>query len=59
MTTPGGELREGALVEHSRFGLGTIERIEGTGENCKATVRFNNLGTKQLLVKFARLKVVK
>ena len=59
VTTPGGELREGALVEHSRFGLGTIERIEGTGENCKATVRFNNLGTKQLLVKFARLKVVK
>ena len=59
VATPGGELREGALVEHSRFGLGTIERIEGTGENCKATVRFNNLGTKQLLVKFARLKVVK
>ena len=59
VTTPGGELREGALVEHSRFGLGTIERIEGTGENCKATVRFNNLGTKQLLVKFARLKVIK
>ena len=59
VTTPGGELREGNLVEHSRFGLGTIERIEGTGENCKATVRFNNLGTKQLLVKFARLKVIK
>lgn len=51
-------LQAGMLVEHSRFGIGKILRIEGTGENCKATVEFQNLGTKQLLVKFARLKVI-
>lgn len=51
-------LQAGMTVEHSRFGIGKILRIEGTGENCKATVEFQNLGTKQLLVKFARLKVI-
>jgi DNA helicase-2/ATP-dependent DNA helicase PcrA len=51
-------LTVGAVVEHMRFGLGEVIRIEGTGENQKATVRFRNTGEKQLLLKFARLKVV-
>ena len=49
----------GALVEHSRFGIGKVINIEGTGENCKATVDFRNVGVKQLLMKFARLKVIR
>ena len=49
----------GSIVEHTRFGIGTVTKIEGSGENCKATVNFKNLGTKQLLVKFARLKILK
>lgn len=52
-------LYEGCTVEHQRFGVGTILKIEGNGENAKATVLFNNVGSKQLLLKFARLKVIK
>ena len=48
----------GQQIEHERFGIGIIERVEGTGENCKATVRFQNAGVKQLLLKFARFKVI-
>jgi DNA helicase-2/ATP-dependent DNA helicase PcrA len=51
-------LREGMTVEHQRFGIGVIVRLEGKGENEKATVEFRNLGTKQLLLKFAKLKIV-
>ena len=51
-------LREGSIIEHERFGRGTVVRVEGTGENTKATVEFRNSGTKQLLLKFARFKVV-
>lgn len=54
----GGELREGVTVEHQRFGVGVIKAIEGTGENTKATVEFRNAGRKQLLLKFAKLKVL-
>lgn len=50
---------EGTVVEHSRFGIGTVMKVEGVGENCKATVAFKNAGTKQLLMKFARLKIIK
>ena len=53
-----GELREGARIEHQRFGVGTVTRIEGTGENTKATVEFRNAGTKQLLLKFAKFKII-
>lgn len=49
----------GAIVEHTRFGIGTVLNVEGSGENRKATVEFKNVGTKQLLMKFARLKVIK
>ena len=52
------ELREGATIEHQRFGIGKVVRIEGTGENTKATVEFRNTGTKQLLLKFAKFKII-
>lgn len=48
----------GQTIEHERFGLGEVIRVEGTGDNCKATVRFRNVGEKQLLLKFARFKIV-
>ena len=51
-------LKENCVIEHERFGVGTVVRLEGTGENLKATVQFKNAGTKQLLVKFARFKVI-
>lgn len=53
-----GDLREGSTIEHQRFGIGTVTRIEGTGENTKATVEFRNTGTKQLLLKFAKYKII-
>ena len=51
-------LREGCLIEHQRFGVGKVLRIEGTGENEKATVEFRNVGTKQLLLKFAKFTIL-
>lgn len=51
-------LAVGMCIEHERFGIGTVENIEGTGENTKATVSFKNVGVKQLLLKFARYKVI-
>ena len=52
------DLREGCTIEHQRFGVGTVVRIEGTGENTKPTVDFRNVGTKQLLLKFAKFKII-
>ena len=52
------DLREGCQIEHQRFGVGTVMKIEGTGENTKATVAFRNAGTKQLLLKFAKFKII-
>ena len=52
------DLHEGAKIEHQRFGIGTVTRIEGSGENTKATVEFKNAGTKQLLLKFAKFKII-
>ena len=54
----GSDLREGCQIEHQRFGVGTVIKIEGTGENTKATVTFRNAGTKQLLLKFAKFKII-
>ena len=51
-------LKEGSVIEHQRFGVGTVVRIEGSGENTKATVAFKNAGTKQLLLKFAKFTIV-
>lgn len=52
------ELKPGLNVQHQRFGMGKVEAIEGQGENAKATVVFNNFGKKQLLLKFAKLKIL-
>ena len=52
------DLREGCTIEHQRFGIGKVLRIEGVGENTKATVEFRNAGVKQLLLKFAKFKIL-
>ena len=52
------DLHEGAKIEHQRFGVGVVLKVEGSGENTKATVEFVNSGTKQLLLKFAKFKVI-
>ena len=52
-------LNVGNIIEHQRFGIGTVTQIEGSGENTKATVEFRHVGTKQLLLKFARYTIVK
>lgn len=49
----------GQMIEHERFGLGEVMKVEGTGDNAKATIHFKNAGEKQLLLRFARFKVVK
>ena len=51
-------LHAGQTIEHERFGLGTVLRVEGSGENVKAAIRFENVGEKQLLLRFARFKVI-
>lgn len=53
-----GSLSEGCRIEHQRFGIGTVLKIEGTGENTKATVEFQNAGTKLLLLKFAKFTIL-
>lgn len=53
-----GGLRVGQTIEHERFGIGTVQAIEGSGENLKATVAFKTMGIKQLLLKFARFKML-
>lgn len=53
-----GSLSEGCRIEHQRFGIGTVLKIEGSGENMKATVEFQNAGTKQLLLKFAKFTIL-
>ena len=51
-------VQQGQLIEHERFGLGEVLKVEGEGDNAKATIRFKNAGDKQLLLRFARLKVI-
>lgn len=51
-------VRQGQLIEHERFGLGEVLKVEGEGDNAKATIRFKNAGDKQLLLRFARFKVI-
>ena len=53
-----GRLVEGAKIEHQRFGVGTVLKLEGSGENAKATVQFVNSRTKQLLLKFAKFTII-
>ena len=51
-------VQAGQMIEHERFGLGEVIKVEGTGDNAKATIHFKNAGDKQLLLRFARFKVV-
>ena len=52
------EVKEGNIIEHFRFGKGKVLRVEGNGDNAKITVDFDHIGTKQLLIKFARFKII-
>ena len=54
----GDGLKIGDVIEHQRFGIGRVVNLEGVGENQKATIEFRNTGTKQLLLKFARYKII-
>jgi DNA helicase-2/ATP-dependent DNA helicase PcrA len=58
VTSAAGTLRQGSRIRHERFGLGTIEAIEGVGDNCKISVAFDNVGRKQLLLKFAKFTII-
>ena len=51
-------VQQGQLIEHERFGLGEVLKVEGEGDNAKTTIRFKNAGDKQLLLRFARFKVL-
>ena len=51
-------VQPGQQIEHERFGLGEVLQVEGNGDNAKATIRFKNAGEKQLLLRFARFKVI-
>ena len=53
-----GGLKEGCKIEHQRFGVGVVRKIEGQGENAKATVEFLNSGVKQLLLKYAKYTIL-
>lgn len=53
-----GSLQPGQTIEHERFGLGEVIKVDGTGDNAKVTIRFKNAGDKQLLLRFARFKIV-
>lgn len=51
-------LEVGQKVEHERFGVGFVKKLEGDGDNAKASIEFEHAGTKQLLLRFARFKVI-
>ena len=53
-----GGLRAGQIIEHERFGRGEVLKVEGADENAKAIIRFQHAGDKQLLLRFARFKVI-
>lgn len=57
-TPPVGSVQAGQMIEHERFGIGKVMRVEGAGDNAKATIHFENAGDKQLLLRFARFKVI-
>jgi DNA helicase-2/ATP-dependent DNA helicase PcrA len=52
------KLSEGDTVQHAKFGKGKVLKIEGDAPNVKATIFFPTVGTKQLLLKFAKLNVI-
>lgn len=51
------DLQTGMTVEHPKFGMGKIVAMEGQGPNRKATVFFKGIGNKNLLLRFAKLKI--
>jgi len=53
-----GKLQTGMEVEHERFGFGKVINLEGNKADIKATIFFKELGQKQLLLKFAKLRIV-
>ncbi len=57
--TPIDLIQPGSEVEHERFGKGKVLSVEGSGSNIKATVFFTLVGQKQLLLKFAKLRLLK
>ena len=57
-STSSSTLTVGTHIVHNRFGRGEVLRLDGTGDNTKATVQFENVGTKQLLLKFAKFEVI-
>ncbi len=48
----------GNLVEHAKFGRGEVIKLEGSGSNKKAEIKFKSVGTKKLLLQFAKLKIL-
>jgi DNA helicase-2/ATP-dependent DNA helicase PcrA len=52
-------LKVGNVIEHERFGIGSVLEVEGSGDNTKARIKFLNVGEKTLLLKFARYKLLK
>ena len=52
------KVKVGNVIRHERFGIGTVSAVEGTGDNTKATVAFDNVGNKQLLLKFAKFEIL-
>ncbi|MCQ2057761.1 MAG: UvrD-helicase domain-containing protein [Bacteroidaceae bacterium] len=58
-TSASAGLHEGNVIEHERFGIGSVLSVEGSGDSAKARIRFLNVGEKTLLLKFARFKVLK
>ena len=54
----GPDLAEGMTVEHERFGKGKVLKVEGNAPDLKATVFFPKAGQKQLLLRFAKLRVI-
>ncbi|HJM16158.1 MAG TPA: 3'-5' exonuclease, partial [Flavobacteriales bacterium] len=53
------KLKNGQIVKHEKFGTGKVINLEGEGSSKKATVFFNGIGNKQLLLKFAKLEILK
>ncbi|HPT15300.1 MAG TPA: hypothetical protein PK796_10950, partial [Bacteroidales bacterium] len=52
------KIEKGMIVEHATFGKGRVLNVEGAGPNKKASVQFDVVGTKQLLLRFAKLKIL-
>lgn len=52
------EIQQGIRVSHSRFGFGTVLSTDGVGNDAKALIRFDQSGEKNVLLRFAKLKVV-